>query len=76
MPEMVIYSMYRVEHIIKEVTIYNYMNIKLATGLVAIASFGVVAHMLNAGMPQIPLMVSLVASTGAVGLIIVEWSRV
>lgn len=52
------------------------MNRKLATGLTAVAAYGVVAHMFFAGMPQVPLMVSLVASTGAIALIIVEWSRV
>lgn len=52
------------------------MNRKLVVGLTAVTAYGVVAHMLNAGMPQAPLMVSLVASAGVVGLIIVEWSRV
>lgn len=52
------------------------MNKKLAVGLTAVATYGVAHQMMLAGYAELPLWVTVVASAGAVGLIIVEWSRV
>jgi hypothetical protein len=51
-------------------------NMKLFTGLMAVVAYGVSAHLLIAGFPATPLYVAMVASAGAIGLIIVEWARV
>lgn len=49
---------------------------KLTLGLLAVASYGATFALLNAGFPATPLYVSLIASAGAIALIIVEWARV
>lgn len=51
-------------------------NMKLFTGLTAVVAYGLSAHLLFAGFPATPLYIAMVASAGALGLIVVEWSRV
>jgi hypothetical protein len=48
---------------------------KLFTGLMAVVAYGASAYLLIEGFPVVGLYVALGASTLAIALIIVEWSR-
>ena len=49
---------------------------KLFTGLMAVVTYVISAQLLFAGFPATPLYIAMVASSGAIGLIVVEWSHV
>ena len=52
------------------------MNVlKLTTGFGAVLAYGASYLFLTGGYPQLPLMIALFASSGAIALIIVEWSQ-
>lgn len=52
------------------------MNKNLVTALGVFIVYGVTVQMIAAGMPLPPLVVSLFASSTAIGIIAVEWARV
>lgn len=52
------------------------MNRKLFVGLVAVVAYGVSAYLLNAGYPDIGLITAVFTASGAIALIVLEWSRV